>query len=121
MIKKGLKIFICEDDPGILEVIGIALKTQGFEPISQSSLDKLEDKILIEKPRILLLDLWLNGTNGEDILKKLKSNDKLRETAIILMSAHAALPDIAKAHGVDFLRKPFALEELWSAIARNSH
>jgi len=116
-----IKILICEDDPGILEVVGIALDAAGFSHIGHDSLEGLEGRIETENPDLVLLDLHLGGASEKMTLERLKF---LKERVhshprIVLMSAHAKLGEIAKEYNVDCLPKPFGLDELSAAIWRN--
>jgi DNA-binding NtrC family response regulator len=120
--KPHYKILICEDDPGILEVICIALEALGHTYATHRSTDGLIKCIQKEEPDILLLDLWLGGKNGQDILPKIASERSGTEASskpmpkIILMSAHSKLKDIAEQYGFSYLSKPFGLDDLTAIL-----
>ena len=69
------KIFIAEDDQGILDVMKMMLEIQGFEATTASDGPVLT---LIENspPDLLLLDILMPGMDGETIFKHLKSQKK---------------------------------------------
>ena len=112
------KILVVEDDPSILEVLGIALTSEGhsFTPLKDPT--GLISQIQQEKPDVILLDLMMKNVSTINPLVWLRSNPTLK-SKVVLMSAHADLPHIAEEHGVDYLSKPFSLDELTNIINRN--
>ncbi|HVS79735.1 MAG TPA: response regulator [Candidatus Paceibacterota bacterium] len=113
------KVLICEDDPGILDAVSLALGSMGFEYDTHGMLEGLEGCIEKVRPDVLLLDLWLGGANGEAILKELMENHP--QTQIILMSAHSKLPMIAEKYGVPYLPKPFGIDDLLRAVSAENN
>lgn len=110
------KVLLCEDDEGILEVLVIALRAQGFRPLTANGPEEVEALVLRERPHVVLLDLHLGGVNGEDLVPRIKAASG--ETRIVLMSGHPKLSEIAAAHDVEHLEKPFDLDTLNSVLAK---
>jgi CheY-like chemotaxis protein len=70
-------------------------------------------------PDLILLDIWLSGTNGAEIAQFLKSQDHTRHIPIILFSANRNIERLAQKAGVeDFLMKPFDLTDLVQTIQK---
>lgn len=72
---------------------------------------------LVEKslPDIILLDIIMQGMNGYEVCRKLKSNEKTISIPIILISSLSSKPDRIKAIQAgadDFLSKPFDMDIL---------
>lgn len=107
---------IAEDDAAILESMKIILEDSGYivegtndgkEVLSQNG----------ELPDILLLDIWLSGTDGKVICKELKSNERTKHMPIIICSANRDARQISLDAGADdFLAKPFDMDELLKKI-----
>lgn len=109
MIKR---ILIADDNPGILEVVSIILESEGYEVKSTANpeyvLQAKEDL-----PGLILLDIWMGGTDGRLICKQLKANSATRHIPVILMSANSELQTIAEESGADgFIAKPFEIDDL---------
>jgi DNA-binding NtrC family response regulator len=120
MKKPQMKVLICEDDEGIREVLTVALKNEGFHPIPVDDQNKMRDAVSNLNPRVVLLDLtFARGASGEEILDAFQRNPSENTPRIILMSAHAKLPEIARRFSVDYIMKPFDLTDLVSLITRN--
>ena len=81
---------IADDDPGILDAVEAMLTYGGYEVSSTSNgatVLEMKDNF----PDLLLLDIWMSGTDGRDVCKKLKEQELTREMPIIMISASTEL------------------------------
>lgn len=104
------RILVVDDDPAILEVIDLILTDEGFEVERM-----LDGKAIYKKfkgmPDLVLLDIWMSGTDGREICKYLKK--QLPGLPIILISAKQDVAKVADAVGADdYINKPFDMDEL---------
>ncbi|WP_207535641.1 response regulator [Desertivirga arenae] len=109
------KIMIADDDPGILDSVGIMLEYRGYEvlPSSKNTLNQVQ----AELPDLLLLDIWMSGQDGIEICKALKGNERTREMPVLMISASRHIENSAFDAGADdFLAKPFEMEQLFEKI-----
>jgi len=90
--KINKKIFIVEDDKGIIDVYKVAFKaakinTDFFEN-GQKAIDSIKDiksgKIL--KPALFLIDLILPDMNGVCILREIKGNKETSNIPVFILS-----------------------------------
>lgn len=87
--KMGTKILVVDDDPDVLEAIGIALEANGYEVVTArdgiEGLDKLRD----EKPDMMILDLLMPKMDGFEVCKELKDprRAKYANIPIIILSS----------------------------------
>ena len=108
---------ICDDDDGILEMVALVLKTKGYRVVTEIQSKRLCERIRLEKPDLLLLDLWMPALNGEEVLKLLKHNPETKHLPVVVISASRGGADIAKHSGADdFLEKPFDIHRLVTKI-----
>src|ERR1700712_3333068 len=106
------KIMIADDDFAILDSLSIMLEFEGYEVMSTSDANTLLE-MDNEFPDLLLLDIWMSGTDGRDICKHLKQKTSTREIPIVLISASREIEKSAKEAGAnDFLSKPFEVTDL---------
>ena len=116
------KILIVDDEPDIMDVATVRLKHLGYEIIP--AIDAEEALVILQKatPDLILLDLLLPKMQGDELCKKLKSNDKFKNIPIILFTASAirtSLPENIKAMGADeCIMKPFESEELLGKVKK---
>ena len=110
------KVMIADDDPGILDAVTAMLEFGGYDVSSTSDGATVLD-ITENLPDLLLLDIWMSGTDGRDVCKELKKRDFSKNMPIIMISASTELERSAKEAGADdFLEKPFDMEELLNKI-----
>jgi DNA-binding NtrC family response regulator len=113
-------IFVVDDQESILASIKSVLLDESYRIFTFGSAEELAAGLRVEKPDLILLDIWLPGIDGIEALTKLKRQHPL--LPILLMSGHAGI-DIAvsamKSGASDFLEKPLNLDVLLEKIARH--
>ena len=111
------RVMIADDDPGILDAVEAMLEFGGYEVSSTPNGATLLD-IHDNFPDLLLLDIWMPGTDGREVCKQLKAQESSKKMPIIMISASTELEKSAKEAGADdFLEKPFDMDELLQKIA----
>jgi len=122
------RILVVDDDPGLLELIGMRLAAAGFEPMRAQSGKEALEQFRAVRPRVarqllpaaITLDVMMPEMDGWDVLTALKGDVKLREIPVIMLTAHGTIPDAVAAtqRGVfGFLTKPFDSRELLAKVA----
>jgi two-component system response regulator HydG len=111
------RLLIIDDDPLIHEMLRDLFESRGFDiqGLSDGSLDSLENR----RFDVVLLDLKLVSTDGHKVLKAIKARNP--EASVIMMSAFGGIGDAVaalKGGAIDFLEKPFSLEQLSAAVDR---
>ena len=110
------QILIVEDDPGVAQGLVQGLRQAGFRTSLAINGEQGLERILAERFDLVLLDLMLPGRTGFEILEAMCT--RVSVPAIVL-SARSDLPARLKSfeHGaVDFVPKPFFIEELVARI-----
>lgn len=112
-------VLVVDDDSSILEVLKIVLEESNFKVIALDNGVGIENVVIETKPHIMLLDLWIPGLDGKEILQTIKQNPKTAHIPIIIMSASNGLAQTAEEIKADgFLAKPFNIEDLENTITR---
>lgn len=113
------KIFVIEDDPGIIEVVTIILEDYGYRVVTAMNGEELEKALTKHIPDLILMDIWLGGERGEELTSKLKGNGKTKHIPIIVISANNETKKIASLAGADdFLLKPFDITDLIEIVEK---
>lgn len=111
------KIWIVDDDAGILEVVQIILSEEGYQVKLINNGDLLQRELQKEIPHLILLDILMSGTDGRDISRVLKKDPKTHAIPIVIMSADMRVDEKAKeAHADGYLKKPFNIEDLLALV-----
>ena len=110
-------ILVVDDDPETLRYVRDALVKADYSPIVTGDHHELSRIIKTEKPRLVLLDLLLPGT--DDGIELMESVPELADLPVIFISAYRRDETIARAlesGAVDYIVKPFSPTELTARI-----
>ncbi|MDD5291979.1 MAG: response regulator [Candidatus Omnitrophica bacterium] len=116
------RILVVDDEPDMLDLATVRLKKLGYKIIE--AVDAEEALAILQKdtPDLILLDLLLPKMQGDELCKKLKSDDKFKNIPVILFTASAirtSLPEKIKEIGADdCIMKPFEPEELLGKVKK---
>ncbi len=96
-MKSMAKILFVEDEPALQKTLSEALKQNGYEV--QSAFDGQQGLELAKsaKPDLILLDLILPKLDGFGVLKALKTEEKLRDIPVIILTNLEDMTDVEKA------------------------
>lgn len=81
-----MKILLIDDDEALTTVFSTALKKEGFETDLASTGAQGIEKAKTDNPNLILLDQVLPDTKGNDVLAKLKADDKTKDIPVIILS-----------------------------------
>jgi CheY-like chemotaxis protein len=112
------RVLLCDDDPDILEVLGMLLREHGYAPTPVARGQDAIDLAVAEHPDAVLLDLRMPGMSGWEAIQQLKSRSQTRDIPIVVMSAlaPAADPELAE-HTDGWLTKPVDEERMDQVLA----
>ena len=112
----GKKIIIADDDPAIVESVQYILEEAGFKVETTLDGNRVQ-KMADSNPDLLILDIWMSGSDGRQICRSLKSQDKTKDIPVILFSANNETEKLSRQAGADdFLAKPFEITELLEKV-----
>jgi len=113
------KILLVDDDPGLLRLLSIRLRAEGYEVEAVESAHKALAVLNRFSPDLVITDLRMDKMDGIGLLKELQTRSPgLR---VIIITAHGTIPDAVTAtqHGAfGFLTKPIEKDELMSLVER---
>ena len=92
-----MKILLVEDDKFLRTVLEKKLLVEGFEFISVTDGDEALEKIISEKPDLILLDIILPKRSGFLILEDIRKDPELSKIPILIISNLGQEEDIKKA------------------------
>jgi len=86
MSDKKVKILMIEDDRFLRKIYRDKLTKAGFEFIEATNGIEGTNKVISERPDLVLLDLILPRKNGFDVLIDMKSNKNTKDIPVIILS-----------------------------------
>jgi len=107
-------LLLVEDDVDFSRLVGRFLAGQGYRVVhARNGIEALE---LLHRggvaPSLILVDLMMPRMGGLEFIERLDRDHSFRDVPVILMTGHARLRSAPRARFVDFLIKPFELNEL---------
>jgi DNA-binding response OmpR family regulator len=110
--------FIIEDDEDQAFVFAKALDMAGYSTETISNGTIAEQRISDAEPELVVLDLHLPGTNGDKLLRQIRSDARLEDTRVLLVTADAALAESLEDEATLVLLKPISFAQLCVLAAR---
>jgi len=93
---KKNKVLIIEDDMFLLKLYSDKLKRAGFEVFKSLTGKEGLNKILTEKPNLIILDLILSRKDGFEILSEIKLSPKMKHIPVIILTNLGQKSDISR-------------------------
>lgn len=117
------KILIVDDDPNILKLVKTRLEAHNYEVIAASDGEECMQKVLSDKPDLIILDILMPKADGYDVLVGMKEIKALTgKIPVIPVIVLTALSDprvrgmIEKEEIKDYIVKPFNAEDLLNKV-----
>jgi DNA-binding response OmpR family regulator len=115
-----MKILIAEDDLICRQKLHSFLAKWGYQVVvaadGNEAWQTFQDE---EPPELAILDWMMPGIDGVELCQKIRANEKIKGTYIILVTAKGFKEDISaglKAGADDYITKPFVPEELKTSV-----
>ena len=111
------RIFIVEDDPVMLRMVGDYLEQQNTRAVSASGRQEMFHHFAATEPDLVVLDLRLGPEDGLDLLREIRSRS---DVPIIIITGDRR-DEIDRVVGLelgadDYVTKPFSLRELLARV-----
>ncbi len=111
------KILLVDDDPGLLRLLSIRLRSEGYEIEAVESAEAALGVVGRFAPDLVITDLRMDKMDGIGLLKELQTRSPgLR---VVIVTAHGTIPDavVATQGGAfGFLTKPIDKDELMQTV-----
>ena len=108
------KILVVDDEPDIRTLVKEILEDEGFNVETAANAAQAREIRLSFRPDLVLLDIWMPGTDGIALLKEWKEKDSMR-IPVIMISGHGTVETAVEATRIgayDFIEKPLSLAKL---------
>ena len=113
------EILIVDDSPSNLRLLDEMLRSTGY--VSRVVTNGNAALVAVRKsvPDLILLDIMMPSMDGYEVCRQLKADPEFRRVPVIFLSAMTGAGAKLKAFeegGVDYISKPFNLEELEARV-----
>lgn len=114
---KRISVLIVDDEAPFVRSLVYALKKEGLEPYGVHSCAAALEYVSKNRPDVALVDLRMPDIDGMGTLERLRQT--IPDLPVVMISAHGdtrAAVQAVKAGAVDYLTKPFELDDLLHSI-----
>ncbi|MGN6246149.1 MAG: MtrAB system response regulator MtrA [Motilibacteraceae bacterium] len=110
------RVLVVDDDTALAEMLGIVLRTEGFEPVFCSDGSKALAMFRDNRPDLVLLDLMLPGTDGIDVCRQIRAESGVPIVMLTATSDTMMVVVGLESGADDYVVKPFKPKELVARI-----
>jgi DNA-binding response OmpR family regulator len=115
-----MKILIVEDDKFLRLLLERKLKNENFEVVAAEDGEEALEKIVTEKPDLILLDIILPKKSGFAVLEEINKDENLKRIPVFIISNLGQPEDIERGKNLGakeyFVKAGLSLEELIKKI-----
>ncbi|MBX9965383.1 MAG: sigma-54 dependent transcriptional regulator [Burkholderiales bacterium] len=111
-------VLVVDDEVDTANMMASLIAAEGFTAATAHSLRDARRQIALQKPDVLLLDLYLPDGEGMELLK---TDDGLRDSEVVLITGHASLETSIEALRLgasDYVVKPIGVKQLQGILSR---
>ena len=113
-------VLIVDDEPDILEMVGLLLESEGYR-IAKAAGGAAALELMASQPvDLVLLDIMMPEVDGHAVLERMKAGDREGGPVVVMLTAKNDIEAIARSldGGADgFVAKPFDLDVLLELVA----
>src|SRR5690554_776825 len=104
------KILVVDDEEEIRSLVALYLEQNEYKVLTAANGAETIDKVRLERPELVVLDILLPDTNGLEVCKKIQTLPGCADLPIIFLSGLQESESIItglEAGGDDYITKPF--------------
>jgi CheY-like chemotaxis protein len=114
------KVLIVDDELDCISIIQCRLEWCQYDVITANNGKEGLEKAVSEKPDLILLDTNMPIMNGHEMLERMRNDQEIKDTPVIMVTALCDAKDIdtASSFGIsDYVTKPVDFEKLIEKIS----
>jgi twitching motility two-component system response regulator PilG len=115
-------LLVIENDESLVDIVSFYFSEHGYTVYTAADGGEGVAAALRHKPSAIICDMIMGEMHGFDVLRTLRAHPDTKDTVIIITSAKAYKPDIARARelgATEYVVKPFRTAELLELVERH--
>jgi len=122
MSSQTTRVLCIDDEPGVVELITLILKSQNIQVEGANSGPEGLDVMRQNPPDAVLLDIMMPDMDGWEVYRQMKEDDNLKNIPVIIVTArNSSFEEIIareRAGVNDYVTKPFVPNDLRSSLSK---
>jgi len=126
-MQKQTKILVIDDDPDLQVAVKTVLESKSYQVVAAYDGDEGLQKVVEERPDLIILDVIMPGKHGFDVCKELKTDPKyyfFSQIPVLMLTVypddrekmHLSMREGMLSEAEDYIQKPFDPEEVLSRV-----
>lgn len=126
-MQKQTKILVVDDDPDLQTSVRKVLESKSYQIISAYDGEEGLQKVVEERPDLIILDVIMPGKHGFDVCRELKTDPKYHffsHIPVLMLTvypedrekAHLSMREGMMMEAEDYIQKPFDPQELLNRV-----
>jgi DNA-binding response OmpR family regulator len=107
---------VLEDESVLVDLLQDLLGLEGYEVSRPKDADSILADLHSIRPDVVLMDVNLKGANGLELLSKIRADEELKDTLVVLSSGMDYRQESIARGADDFLMKPYMPEDLMKIL-----
>lgn len=112
------KVMVLEDEIVLVNLLQDLLGLEGYEVSKPKNAESLLSDLRSTHPDAVLMDVNLKGANGLELLGKIRAEEDLKDTVVVLSSGMDYRQESMARGADDFLLKPYMPDDLMKILNR---
>ena len=114
--REPIPVLVVDDDPETLRYVRDALAAAGYAPVLTGEPEEAARLVRTKRPRLVLLDLMLPGTDGIELMHSIPEMADLPVVFISVYGRDETIVRALEAGAADYIVKPFSAAELTARV-----
>jgi two-component system, OmpR family, alkaline phosphatase synthesis response regulator PhoP len=92
-----MTLLLAEDEPDVQLIARLSLKKAGFQVATVNNGMEALERVMSDRPDVILLDWMMPDMDGFETCKRLKANPATQDIPVIFLTAKVQETEVAKA------------------------
>jgi two-component system alkaline phosphatase synthesis response regulator PhoP len=110
------RLLIVDDDMTMVRLLQTLLELDGFEVLPATRPEGLVEKVIQERPDLVLMDVYLSDQDGIELLRDIRTRPEVAHIPIIMTSGMDVSDQCLEAGANGFVLKPYSPPDLIGLI-----
>ena len=110
------KVMVVDDDRTMVTLLRTLLELDGYQVVQPKNAASVLESIAAERPDLVLMDVFLKGQDGIDLVRGLRKLPELAQTPVVMTSGMDVSEQSLAAGANSFMLKPYDPEVLLQTI-----